>query len=41
MEGPDAEEVLNMVEIEFSVLSRQCTSRRIPSLDDLQIATTA
>lgn len=32
---------LNMVEIEFSVLSRQCTHRRIPSMDDLQTATTA
>lgn len=31
---------LNMVEIEFSVLSRQCTGGRIPSRDALQAAIT-
>jgi len=31
---------LNMVEIEFSVLSRQCTAGRIPSRDALQAAIT-
>jgi DDE superfamily endonuclease len=31
---------LNMVEIEFSVLSRQCTGGRIPSRDTLQAAIT-
>src|SRR5574337_516813 len=29
---------LNMVEIEFSVLSRQCTGGRIPSIDALKPA---
>ena len=28
--------MLNMVEIEFSVLSRQCLNRRIPSLETMK-----
>ncbi|MFP3436130.1 transposase, partial [Paraburkholderia sp. SIMBA_061] len=32
---------LNMIELEFSVLSRQCLNRRIPSVEELNQEITA